>query len=326
MSKSILVCGGAGYIGSHMVRMLAENGHAVAVFDNLSAGHEEAVRAGTLVKGDLLDRAALQTLFSSHRFDAVFHFSALTTVGESVREPAHYYENNVVGTLNLLAAMREAGVERFVFSSTAAVYGNSQSGTIGEDHPLAPINPYGRSKLFIESALEDFAAAYGLRSVSFRYFNAAGAHPDGRTGEAHDPETHLIPNILLAALGKRPVLGIFGDDYPTRDGTCVRDYVHVQDLCAAHLAALDWMEAHPGAWAFNLGNGNGFSNLEILDAARRVTGVDIPCRMMERREGDPATLVADSARARADLGWSPQFESIDAIIETAWRWHRDPKY
>ena len=326
MSKSILVCGGAGYIGSHMVRMLAENGHAVTVFDNMSTGHEEAVQAGTLVRGDLLDKAALQTLFSSRRFDAVFHFSALIAVGESLREPARYYENNVTGTLNLLAAMREAGVERFVFSSTAAVYGNPQSGMIDENHPLAPINPYGRSKRFVEDALVDFADAYGLRSVSFRYFNAAGAHPDGRTGEAHEPETHLIPNILLAALGKRPVLGVFGDDYPTRDGTCVRDYVHVQDLCAAHLAALDWMEAQSGAHAFNLGNGNGFSNLEILDAARRVTGIDIPCRTMARRGGDPATLVADSVRARGDLGWSPQFRGIDAIIETAWRWHRDPKY
>lgn len=326
MAESVLVCGGAGYIGSHMVRMLAERGHAITVFDNLSTGHEPAVRAGTLVRGDLRDKAALGALFAGKSFAAVFHFSGLIAVGESVRQPARYYENNVTGTLNLLDAMRAAGVERFVFSSSAAVYGNPQSTPIDEDHPLAPINPYGRTKRIVEDALADLAAAEGLRSVSFRYFNAAGAHPDGQTGEAHDPETHLIPNMLLAALGKRPAVELFGDDYPTADGTCVRDYVHVQDLCAAHLAALDWMDAHSGAHAFNLGTGTGFSVLEVLDAARRVTGLDIPWHMAPRRAGDAAALVADGTRARARLGWTPAYDGIEALIETAWRWHRDPKY
>ncbi len=326
MAQSVLVCGGAGYIGSHMVRMLADAGYDVTVFDNLSTGHAAAVRAGTLVRGDLLDKGALRDLFSSTRFDAVFHFSGLIAVGESVREPARYYLNNVTGTLNLLEAMHEAGVGRFVFSSTAAVYGNPQTSPIGEDQPLAPINPYGRTKRIIEDVLADFAEAQDLRSVSFRYFNAAGAHPDGGIGEAHDPETHLIPNVLLAALGRRPAVDIFGDDYPTPDGTCVRDYVHVQDLCEAHLAALDWMDAHAGAAVFNLGNGTGFSVLEILDAARRVTGIDIPYRIAGRRDGDAASLVADSTRARSELGWSPRHGDIDDIVETAWRWHRDPAY
>ena len=326
MAQSVLVCGGAGYIGSHMVRMLAETGHTVTVFDNLSTGHEAAVQAGTLVRGDLLDRDALGTLFAANRFDAVFHFSGLIAVGESVREPARYYLNNVTGTLNLLEAMQAAGVGRFVFSSTAAVYGNPQSSPLDEGQSLAPINPYGRTKRIIEDVLADFAEAQGLRSVSFRYFNAAGAHPEGGIGEAHDPETHLIPNVLLAALGRKPTIEIFGDDYPTPDGTCVRDYVHVQDLCAAHLAALDWMEARDGAAVFNLGNGTGFSVLEILAAARRVTGIDIPYHIAARRDGDAASLVADSTRARTELGWSPRHGNIDDIVETAWRWHRDPDY
>ena len=326
MTQSVLVCGGAGYIGSHMVRMLAEAGHDVTVFDNLSTGHKAAVQAGTLVRGDLLDKDALAELFAANRFDAVFHFSGLIAVGESVREPARYYRNNVIGTLNLLDAMHAAGVGRFVFSSTAAVYGNPQASPIDEDQPLAPINPYGRTKRIIEDVLADFADVHGLRSVSFRYFNAAGAHPEGGIGEAHVPETHLIPNVLLAALGTQPAIEIFGDDYPTADGTCVRDYVHVQDLCTAHLAALDWMETHDGAAVFNLGNGTGFSVLDILGAARRVTGIDIPYRIAGRRDGDAASLVADSTRARTELGWSPRHGDIDDIVETAWRWHRDPAY
>ena len=298
MARSVLVCGGAGYVGAHMVRTLAENGDAVTVFDNLSTGHAEAIAADRLVRGDLRDRDGLRALFAAHRFDAVFHFSGLIAVGESVREPALYYDNNVIGTFNLLAAMRDAGIDRFVFSSTAAVYGNPLSTPIAEDHPLAPINPYGRTKRIIEDALGDFTAAHGLRSVSLRYFNAAGAHPDGTIGEAHDPETHLIPNALLAILGKRPALEVFGDDYSTRDGTCIRDYVHVQDLCAAHLAALDLMDEGSGAHAFNLGNGTGFTILEVMEAARRVTGHAVPFGVAGRRPGDAAVLVADGARAR----------------------------
>ena len=326
MARTVLVCGGAGYIGSHMVRMLAEHGHAVVVFDNLSTGHEAAVRAGNLVRGDLRDGYALRSVFSEWRFDAVFHFSGLIAVGESVAEPARYYDNNVAGTLNLLREMMAADVDRFVFSSTAAVYGNPRSDSLSEDQEPSPINPYGRTKRITEDVLADYAAAYGLRSVSLRYFNAAGAHPDGTIGEAHDPETHLIPNVLFAASGNRPPLDVFGDDYPTRDGTCVRDYIHVQDLCAAHLAALDWMSNRSGARVFNLGIGRGFTILEVLEAARRVTGLPVPYRMSARRQGDAAILVADSARARADLGWSPRHGDIEDIIDTAWRWHRDPKY
>jgi UDP-glucose 4-epimerase len=324
--KSILVCGGAGYIGSHMVRLLADGGHRVTVFDNLSTGHVESIPGIPFVEGDLLDPGALEQVFTNNRFDAVFHFSALLLVGESVEQPDRYYLNNVTGTLNLLNAMRRAGVDRFVFSSSAAVYGNPTTDLIEESHRLAPINPYGWTKRMIEQVLADYASAFGLRSVAFRYFNAAGAHPDGTLGEAHDPETHLIPNILLAALGKRDALNVFGDDYETRDGTCIRDYIHILDICKAHLTALDWMDGKPGADVFNLGNGTGFSTMEVVEAARRVTGVDIPVRIAPRREGDPAILVADSRRARSLLGWEPQYADLESIMETAWRWHRNQKY
>jgi UDP-glucose 4-epimerase len=326
MGMKVLVCGGAGYIGSHMVRQLRAAGHDPVVFDNLSQGHAAAVADVPLVRGDLLDPAALAQVFAAHEFDAVYHFAALIAVGESVTAPDLYYRNNVVGALNLLDAMRAAGVARIVFSSTAAVYGNPQTELIAETHPQHPINPYGRSKLMMEQILADHARAHGIRSVSFRYFNAAGADPGGAIGEAHDPETHLVPNILLAALGVRPALEIFGDDYDTSDGTCVRDYIHVNDIASAHLAALDWMAAHDGAEVFNLGNGNGFSNLEVLEAAKKVTGIDIPKRFRPRREGDAATLVADSSRARSLLGWRPQFPGIETIIESAWAWHRAPKF
>lgn len=328
MGAKILVCGGAGYIGSHMVRQLQEAGAEVVVFDNLSQGHAAALGDAPLVQGDLLDADALGSVFAAHRFDAVYHFAALIAVGESVAEPALYYRNNVTGALNLLDAMRAAGVDRFVFSSTAAIFGDPVTPLIAEDHPKGPLSPYGRSKLMIEQALGDYAAAYGVRSVAFRYFNAAGAHRSGEIGEAHDPETHLIPNILLAALGERPGLNLFGDDYDTRDGTCIRDYVHVDDIASAHLKAFDYMDAHPGAHAFNLGNGAGFSNFEVLAAAERVVGVNhsIPCRIGPRRPGDAAVLVADAARAKAELGWRPATPDIESIIESAWAWHRAPKY
>jgi UDP-glucose 4-epimerase len=325
-AMKILVCGGAGYIGSHMVRHLRANGHEAVVFDNLSTGHRQAVGEASLVEGDLLDPAALATLFAAHRFDAVMHFCARSLVGESVQQPYAYYRNNVAGTLNLLQAMQAAGVERLVFSSTAAVFGNPQADLIDEDHPTAPINPYGASKLMVERMLADAATAYGLRSVALRYFNAAGADPAGTLGESHDPETHLIPNVLRAALGTGSSLKVFGDDYATRDGTCVRDYVHVNDLASAHLAALAFMGAHEGAHVFNLGNGQGFSVLEVIEAARRVTGADIGFEVAPRRLGDPPVLVAASNRAREVLGWIPEFTDIGDIIATAWTWHRHASY
>jgi UDP-glucose 4-epimerase len=322
----VLVCGGAGYIGSHMVRHLLESGHQPVIFDNLSTGHREAVAGVPLVEGDLSDRAALAALFGSTRFDAVMHFCARSLVGESVVEPYAYYENNVGGTLNLLQAMREAGVQQLVFSSTAAVFGQPQAPLIDEDHPTLPINPYGASKLMVERILADAHRAHGLRSVALRYFNAAGADVSGEIGESHQPETHLIPNVLRAALGQGPGLKVFGDDYATSDGTCVRDYVHVDDLATAHLRALDFMATHDGAHVFNLGNGQGFSVLQVIEAARRVTGVEIPFDRCPRRAGDPAVLVASSTRARELLGWMPRYIDVEAIIETAWRWHRSPRY
>ncbi len=318
-----LICGGAGYIGSHMAQWLAAQGHHVTVLDNLSTGHREAVRWGGLVEADLLDPASLGRAFAGRRFDAVMHFCASSLVGESVREPYAYYRNNVAGTLNLLEAMRRHGVERLVFSSTAAVFGNPVSELIDEDHPKSPINPYGASKLMVERILADAASAYGLRSIALRYFNAAGALPQHGIGEAHACETHLIPNVLKAALGHGPALKVFGEDYPTPDGTCVRDYVHVQDLAQAHALALDYMDAHPGAHAFNLGNGRGFSVREVIAAAAEVAGRDIPCEVAPRRAGDPAMLVASSVRARRELGWSPEWTDLHAIIESAWGWHRD---
>lgn len=322
----VLVCGGAGYIGAHMAKALVQANCDVTVFDNLSTGHRAAVRWGALVEGDLLDKAALGQLFASHRFDAVMHFCALSQVGESVRDPYAYYRNNVIGTLNLLEAMRHAGVGRLVFSSTAAVYGLPLADSLDESHPTLPINPYGASKLMVERVLEDAALAYGLRSVALRYFNAAGADPDGEVGESHTPETHLIPNVLRNALGEGGGLQIFGDDYVTRDGTCVRDYVHVNDLASAHLLAMRHLDTHEGAHRFNLGSGSGYTVLEVIDAAREVTGIPISFSLAPRRPGDPPVLVADSTRAAEVLGWRPSFHAMPAIIETAWRWHRAPRY
>lgn len=324
--KHILVCGGAGYIGAHMARALAAAGHKVSVFDNLSTGHRQAVQWGDLIEGDLLDPVALDSLFASHRFDAVMHFCARSLVAESVAEPYLYYRNNVAGTLNLLEAMRKAKVDKLVFSSTAAVYGVPKAETLDETHPTQPINPYGVGKRMVEQILEDGARACGLRSVALRYFNAAGASPDGMIGESHCPETHLIPNILKSALGGGEALRVFGTDYETRDGTCVRDYVHVDDLAAAHLKALDYLEENAGAHCFNLGSGQGFTVREVVAAARQVTACSIPVIEAPRREGDPPILIADSNRARRLLEWVPRYDSITAIIETAWRWHCNPRY
>ncbi len=325
-TRSILLCGGAGYIGSHMAHWLAEHGYRVTVLDNLSTGHRDAVRWGELILADLLDPAALDQAFGGRRFDAVMHFCARSLVGESVSQPNAYYANNVAGTLNLLDAMHRHQVGKLVFSSTAAVFGNPCSDCIDEEHDKQPINPYGASKLMTERILSDAAHAYGIRSVALRYFNAAGALPEHGIGEAHHPETHLIPNVLRAALGQGPALKVFGDDYPTRDGTCIRDYVHVQDLAQAHGLALHYMDRADGAHAFNLGNGQGFSVREVIDCARQVSGRPIPYDQAPRRAGDPATLVAASGKARELLGWQPRWTELAPIIDSAWRWHRAPPH
>jgi UDP-glucose 4-epimerase len=323
MSQNILVCGGAGYIGSHMIKMLAENGHNVTTFDNLSTGHRHAVKWGRLIEGDLLNPTDLQKLFAEQQFDLVMHFSARSLVGESVQNPALYYQNNVVGTFNLLEAMHNADVDKFIFSSTAATYGYPQQDLIDEEHPTIPINPYGQTKLMVEKMLEDYAAAYGLKSVRLRYFNAAGADFGGQIGEEHDPETHLIPNVLKSILpGSSTQLKVFGDDYDTPDGTCVRDYIHVNDLCDAHLKAADYLQSHAGSTFFNLGNGAGFSVKQIINAAEKVTGQTIQYAIEERRAGDPAVLVANAARAKAKLGWQPAVTDLAQIIESAWNWHK----
>jgi UDP-glucose 4-epimerase len=310
-----------------MVRYLMENHHEVVVYDDLSTGHREAVAEDILfVAGDIGDGASLSRLFEAHRFDAVIHFCARSLVGESVGKPYLYYRNNVASTLVLLQEMRRAGVERLVFSSTAAVFGHPRTDLIDETHSTEPINPYGRSKLMVERILVDAAHAYGVRSVALRYFNAAGADPSFPIGEAHDPETHLIPNVLKAVLGQGAGLKVFGDDYETRDGTCVRDYVHVNDLASAHLLAVDYLAEHEGAFTFNLGNGEGFSVREVIAAAERVTGREVPHEFAPRRPGDPATLVASSTRAREWLGWQPRFNRLDDILASAWRWHLRPRY
>ena len=318
----VLVTGGAGYIGSHMVKALLRRGAEVVVFDNLSSGRREAVGGCPLVVGDINSATDLQALFSQIRFDAVMHFASLIQVGESVQQPSLYYRTNVVGTLNLLEAMRQAGVQRFIFSSSAAVFGEPSYTPIDEAHPKDPLNPYGFSKLAVERVLSDYSSAYGLQSVSLRYFNAAGADPDGVLGECHDPETHLIPLVLQAASGRRPAVTIFGTDYPTPDGTCIRDYIHVADLCQAHVLALDFLAENARSAAYNLGNNQGFSVREIIDSAERVSGKRIPVSIGSRRAGDPAVLVADSRKAIAELGWRPQYQALDTIVGHAWNWEQ----
>jgi len=320
---NILVCGGAGYIGAHMCKLLAAQGHSVTVFDNLSTGHAKAVQWGKLTRGDLLVRDDIHRVLSEQPFSAVMHFSAKSLVGESVSRPDLYYQNNVTGTANLLDAMVAHDIKTFIFSSTAAIYGMPEYTPIDEQHPKAPINPYGHTKLMVETMLADYDAAFGLRSVALRYFNAAGADPDGGIGEDHDPETHLIPNVLKSVLrqSEHP-LKVFGDDYETPDGTCVRDYIHVADLGDAHLKALDYLQQGGKTDAFNLGNGKGFSVLDVINAAREVTGREINYSVVARRAGDPAVLVASAAKARTTLGWMPQYTDLGKIIETAWRWHQ----
>ena len=318
---NVLVVGGAGYIGSHAVRKLTDAGHHVLVYDNLSRGHREAVPNGLLIEGELTDTATLTRVLTEHGIEAVMHFAAFALVNESVNDPSLYYQNNVVATLSLLEAMRLADVKKFIFSSTTATYGEPDQVPISEDTPQRPINPYGFTKLVIEQALADYAEAYGMGYAALRYFNAAGAHPDGTIGEDHEPETHLIPIVLQVALGQRDSITIFGNDYQTSDGTCVRDYVHVNDLADAHLKALDKIRPSTGI-CLNLGTGRGTSVREIIDACREVTGHAIPEKIGQRREGDPSELVADASRAQDQLGWKPQYVDVRSIVETAWRWHQ----
>lgn len=334
MKKNILIVGGAGYIGSHMVLAVRDAGHSPIVFDNLSRGHADAVGDAPLFEGDLRSPSDLDACFSKHPVDVVMHFAALAYVGESVHKPELYYENNVIGALNLISAMRRAGRMRLVFSSTCSTYGEPRRIPITEDHPQDPINPYGRTKLMVEHALQDYAVAHGLQSVSLRYFNAAGCDPLARAGERHDPETHLIPLVLQEAMRTRDGgdpgstgLRVFGSDFPTKDGSCVRDYIHVSDLCDAHLAAADRLCAGSvsGAEAYNLANGVGFTVLEVIDACRQVTGQPIEYRPMERRAGDPATLIGDCRRALDALAWRPKHADLKAIIRTHWNWMEKQK-
>lgn len=323
---NILVVGGAGYIGSHMCKCLSEAGHRVIVLDNLATGHREAVQWGDLVVGSLDDRALVADILKSRGIDAVMHFAASSLVGESMLDPFRYYQNNVSATLSLLQVMREQRVDRFIFSSTAAVFGEPESATIAEDHPRRPINPYGKSKLAVEYMLEDAAAAYGLRAVALRYFNAAGADATASIGESHEPESHLIPKLLRKAVGEALDVQIFGTDYPTADGTCIRDYIHVADLADAHLLALEYTAKQPGFHTFNLGNGNGYSVLEVLSAVEQVIGRPLEVPRGPRRAGDPAILVASSAKARELLGWRPQRAAITQIVGDAWRWHQNRRF
>ena len=318
----VLVVGGAGYIGSHMVKRLGAAGIAVTTLDNLSSGRRQAVLHGDFVEGDLGDAELLGALFGRSKFDAVYHFAAHIEVGESVSNPAKYYANNVLATKVLLDAMRAHGLGNFIFSSTAAIFGEPVQDRIVETHPKRPISPYGRSKLMVEDILADYDAAYGLRSVCLRYFNAAGADPSGVIGECHDPETHLVPLVLRAASGRRDGIAVFGSDYDTPDGTCVRDYIHVNDLCDAHLLALQKLRDGGTSAAYNLGNGEGFSVREVIQTAVAVTGRDIKVVEAGRRVGDPARLVADASRARQELGWQPRYADLATIVEHAWQWEQ----
>ena len=317
---NVFVTGGAGYIGSHVVRLLLEAGHGVRVYDNLSQGHRAAVPADVLCEGDLMDEARLADALADG-FDCVIHFAAHCYVGESMENPEKYYRNNVVGSLRLASAMRKAGVGRIVFSSSAATYGLPRETPIPEDHPQRPINPYGQTKLDFERTLAYYADAYGLGYAALRYFNASGAAADAAIGEDHDPETHLVPIVLQVALGQRQRVEIYGTDYPTPDGTCIRDYVHVCDLAQAHILAMEAIQPGVGL-AFNLGNGSGYSVRRVIEVARTVTGREIPAVESPRRPGDPPELVASSARIMEELNWKPEYPDLDTIIETAWRWHQ----
>ena len=318
---NILITGGAGYIGSHMVERVLHDGHSVTVLDNLSTGHSWAIKGVDFHKIDLLDKNKLNAFFQDKSFDGVVHFAGKSLVGESIINPEIYYQNNVIGSLNLLNAMKKNDISKIVFSSTAAVYGIPKEPYINEEHIKKPINPYGHSKYMIENILSDFSNSYGLDAVCLRYFNAAGASKSGNIGEAHEPETHLIPNILKAHINNKKVK-IFGDDYNTADGTCIRDYIHVIDLIDAHMLSLDYLFENPGNHIFNLGNGNGFSVLEVIKTVSKILDKEIIFDVVDRRTGDPDILVANSKKALRDLGWIPKFNKLDDIIQTAWDWHK----
>lgn len=323
----VLVVGGAGYIGSHMTRLLLNSDYEVVVVDDLSTGHQKAIDARAVFrKANISDMAALNSIFEEYQIDAVMHFAARSIVAHSISNPIDYYKNNVAAPLNLLECMHDYGVDKFIFSSTAAVYGEPQTAIIDENHRIGPINPYGRSKAMTEQVIMDCCAAYQLKAVVLRYFNAAGADPSGEIGEAHEPETHLIPRLCRLAFGENLPVTIYGDDYDTLDGTCVRDYVHVNDLAAAHVRALEYLHNNEGFAVFNLGCGNGFSVKQVVEATERVTGVRLNLPTVARRQGDPSRLVASDQRAKAVLGWNRNMGSIDDIIQTAWNWHRRRAY
>jgi len=320
--KHILVTGGAGYIGSHACKALSVAGYTPVTFDNLVYGHREFVRWGPLINADLLDQDAIKLAIQQYKPIAVMHFAAYAYVGESVENPGKYYRNNVVGSLNLIEAMRDEGLDKIIFSSTCATYGLPQQELISETHPQNPINPYGASKLMIERMLRDFDQAYGMRSICLRYFNAAGADSDAEIGEDHDPETHLIPLVLDAAAGVRADITMYGDDYATPDGSCIRDYVHVSDLADAHVLALESLLKGAPSTAYNLGNGQGYSVRDVIAAARGITGIEISTAIGPRRAGDPPRLVGDATLIKTTLGWAPRFSSLSDIVGTAWRWHQ----
>ena len=326
MTRHILVTGGAGYIGSHACKVLKSAGYVPVTFDNLATGWRDAVQFGPFEEGDLTDRARIDEVFARWQPVAVMHFAALSLVGDAMRDPGTYWRINVLGALNLIEATIAAGCRDFVFSSTCATYGDLDGVVLDEETPQRPLNAYGKSKLAIEQMLGDFEASHGLNSVIFRYFNVAGADPEGEVGEFHRPETHLVPLMLDAIGGKRPELTVFGTDYPTRDGTCVRDYVHVMDLVEAHVAGLRWLEAGQGSRLFCLGTGTGFTVREVIDASRAVTNREVPVIYGDRRPGDAISLVCGSERARRELGWQPERSKIATMIADAWRWHQGGNY
>lgn len=323
---AILVCGGAGYIGSHINKQLNKEGYETIVFDNLVYGHREAVKWGHFIQGDLKNVSDIEKAFQTYQIDAVFHFAAYAYVGESVQEPEKYYYNNVVNTLNLLQVMKKYGCNRIIFSSTCATYGEPEHVPITEDMLQHPINPYGATKLMMERIFKDYHTAYGLEFVVLRYFNAAGADPEGEIGESHDPETHIIPLVLDAASGKREDIKVFGTDYDTQDGSCIRDYIHVTDLATAHLLALHHLEQGKESDFFNLGNAKGTSVFEVIDSVKRVTGKEFKVTLTDRRAGDPAKLVGSSEKAQSVLGWEPVFGDIDTIVKHSWKWHEKAEY
>jgi len=322
----ILIVGGAGYIGSHTNKLLHQNGYKTVVYDNLIYGHRAHVKWGEFVLGDLNDIEQLRLLFSKYEIDAVMHFAAYTYVGESIDDPQKYYQNNVVNTMHLLQVMKEFDCRYFIFSSTCATYGNPEYLPIDEKHPQNPINPYGQGKLMIERILRDYSAAYGLKYVSLRYFNAAGADMDCEIGESHDPETHLIPLVLDVAMSRREDIKVFGNDYDTRDGSAIRDYIHVTDLAEAHVLALNYLQNGGESDVFNLGNGDGYSVLEVIRVAENVTGKAIKTTIVERRAGDPAVLIGDARKAKEALKWSPKHYQLETIVKTAWEWHKCMKH